>query len=570
MKGLVSINNMIIKVIITNTMKNLIAIISVFLALNVSGQDFQEYMKVYGGVDYGNPFTAKVVPDGPVTYRNPILSGMYPDPSICRAGEDYYMVTSTFEYFPGVPVFYSKDLVNWQQIGHCIERKDQLPKGMNIFAPTISYHDGTFYMITTSMGGDVGNFYVTAKDPAGPWSDPVWVDVKGIDPSLFFDDDGKSYVISQAFIVKEIDLKTGKILDEGRKVWCGTGQDATEGPHIYKKDGYYYLMAAEGGTHLCHRESIARAHSIWGPYTDNPANPILTHANAAGASSVFKGVGHADIVQAHDESYWAVCHGFRSVGFDAHHILGRETYLVPVMWPTNGWPVVNGNGTVSEKMYCPTLPLKPFPEKPSKTEFNEKVLDLEWNYIQAPVTGSYSFNAKQGYLSLKGTSLNLGEEGSPTFVGRRLQDLYFKAATKVEFEPRNDNEEAGLVLLNNSSHFGLMIKQQNGKRYLVAELKFGSVIHKSEEVELKNGAVNLKIEGSRSTYKFFYAQGNDNYVELQRIESKFLSSETAGGFTGTYVGMYATGNDNDSVSWANYDWFEYEPTEAPAGQFFPF
>ncbi|MBN1181655.1 MAG: glycoside hydrolase family 43 protein [Bacteroidales bacterium] len=548
------------------TIKNLkwvICFLPVILNFSLSAQNFQEYMKVYGGVDYRNPFAPLIAPNEPVTYTNPILPGVYPDPAICRVGEDYYLVTSTFEYFPGVPVFHSKDLVNWEQIGHCIDRKEQLPKGMNIFAPTISYHDGTFYMITTSMGGDVGNFYVTAKNPAGPWSDPVWTDVKGIDPSLFFDDDGKSYVISQAFILKEIDLKTGKILDEGRKIWCGTGQNATEGPHIYKKDGYYYLMAAEGGTHECHRETIARSHSIWGPYTDNPANPILTHANAAGASSAIKGVGHADIVQAHDGSYWMVCHGFRSVGFDSHQILGRETCLVPLIWPTNGWPVVNGNGTLSEKMTCPTLPLKPFPVKPTKTEFTDQTLGFEWNYIQAPVNINYSLDARKGFLSLKVSSINLGEKGSPTFVGRRLQDFYFKASTRVEFDPAKENEQAGFVLVNNGSHFGLMIKQQNGKRYLVAELRFGSVVYESKKIELKKGPVNLKIEGAKSTYKFFYSQGNDDYTEIQIVDSKFLSSETAGGFSGTYVGLYATGNDMESVSNANYDWFEYLPVAPP-------
>ncbi len=214
---------------------------------------------------HDNPFAVSPDPDERVTYRNPVLPGFYSDPSVCRVGEDYYLVTSTFEYFPGVPVFHSKDLVNWEQIGHCIDREDQLPEGMNIFASTIRYHKGTFYMITTNVGRG-GNFYMTATDPAGPWSDPVWINVPGIDPDLFFDDNGKTYVISSPFILYEIDLRSGELLTQGKKVWFGTGGRYAEGPHIYKKDGYYYLMAAEGGTEEAHSETIARSNTIWGPY----------------------------------------------------------------------------------------------------------------------------------------------------------------------------------------------------------------------------------------------------------------------------------------------------------------
>lgn len=219
-----------------------------------------------------NPFKVPPVTKEKATYENPIIPGFYSDPSICRVGEDYYLVTSTFEYFPGVPIFHSKDLVNWQKIGHCLHREAQIPKGINIFAPTLRYYEGTFYMITTNITGG-GNFYVTAKAPEGPWSDPIWVDIPGIDPDLFFDEDGKTYVISSSFILFEIDLKNGELLSEGRKVWNGTGGRYEEAPHIYKKDGLYYLMAAEGGTEEAHSETIARSHDIWGPYTENPGEP---------------------------------------------------------------------------------------------------------------------------------------------------------------------------------------------------------------------------------------------------------------------------------------------------------
>jgi xylan 1,4-beta-xylosidase len=271
----------------------------------------------------GNAFSAIVDPREPVTFTNPVIPGFFSDPSVTRAGEDCYPVNSTFEYFPGVPVFHGKDLVNWELIGCAIHRATQLPKGLNIFATTVRHHAGTFYMITTNTGAG-GSFYVTATNPAGPWSDPVWTEAQGIDPDLFFDGDGKTYVVSSTFELHEIDLKTGTFVSEGRRIWNGTGGRSAEGPHIDKKEGFYYVMAAEGGTEEAHSETIARSKSIWGPYNTNPANPILAHANAAGQGNPIQGVGHADVVQAHGGSYWIVFHGYRTVGGGVQHILGRE------------------------------------------------------------------------------------------------------------------------------------------------------------------------------------------------------------------------------------------------------
>jgi len=503
-----------------------------------------------------NPFSAQIDPNEPVTYNNPVIPGFFSDPSVCRVGEDYYLVNSTFEYFPGVPVFHSRDLVNWEMIGYCINRPAQLPAGLNIFATTIRYNKGVFYMITTNVAG-FSNFFVTATNPAGPWSDPVLLEVQGIDPDLFFDTDGKVYIVSSTFDLHEIDIKTGKFLTEGRRIWNGTGGRYAEGPHIYRKDGFYYLMAAEGGTEEAHSETIARSKNIWGPYNPNPANPILAHANAAGQNNPIQGVGHADIVQAHDDSFWIVFHGYRSVGGGIHHILGRETCLAPVSWPKNGWPVVNGNGTVTIKMTCSTLPLKPFPVKPSRVDFTTDKLGLEWNYINYPVTENYSYTSRKGYLSLTGSPVTIEDHKSPTFIGRRLQDLYFTATTEAEFNPENSNEEAGMTLLNNYSHFDILIKKSNGRRILFARLRFGSVIYESKETILKPGPVRLMISGENSTFAFSYSQGNSSFKEIQKVDSRFLSSETVGGFTGVFVGLYATGNGKACNTKADFKWFEY-------------
>jgi alpha-N-arabinofuranosidase len=507
----------------------------------------------------GNAFTAQIDPAAPVTYHNPVIPGFWSDPSVCRVGEDYYLVNSTFEYFPGVPVFHSKDLVNWELIGYCIDRPTQLPRGLNIFATTIRYHEGTFYMITTNIGAE-GNFYVTSKNPAGPWSDPIFIQAQGIDPDLFFDEDGKTYVISSTFILFEIDLNTGKFISEGRKVWNGTGGRYPEGPHIYKKDDFYYIIAAEGGTEEAHSETIARSKNIWGPYNPNPSNPILTHCNAAGQGNPIQGIGHADIIQAHDSSWWTVFHGYRSVG-GTHHTLGRETCLAPVSWPENGWPVVNGNGTITENMTCHTLPLKPFQVAPTRTDFSLDKLSLEWNYLRYPVTGNCSLSSHIGFLRLKGSEQTIEDQKSPTFVGRRIQDMYFTSATELDFNPENANEEAGMILLNNGTHFDLIIKQSKGRRVVVGRLRFGSVVHETAEAVLKPGPVKLIIRGERANFILLYSQGNDEPKELTKVMARYLSSETVGGFTGVFIGLYATGNGKACKANADYNWFEYVKDE---------
>jgi len=226
-----------------------------------------------------------------MTYQNPVITGFHPDPSICRVGEDYYLVTSSFEYFPGVPIFHSRDLVHWRQIGHCLHRQSQLDlqgtkPSHGIWAPTIRHHNGTFYMVTTLVP-KWKNFYVTAKDPAGPWSEPVWLEQGGIDPDLFFDDDGEVYLTTSGNQMCRIDIETGKQTDATQVPWPGSGGSCLEAPHLYKVNGKYYLMAAEGGTHMGHMETIARAETPYGPYETCPNNPILSNRNRTPSEEFF-------------------------------------------------------------------------------------------------------------------------------------------------------------------------------------------------------------------------------------------------------------------------------------------
>ncbi|SFF20649.1 glycoside hydrolase family 43 protein [Sunxiuqinia elliptica] len=505
-------------------------------------------------------------------YKNPVIPGFYPDPSICKVSDDYYLVSSTFEYFPGVPVFHSKDLINWNQIGHCLTRKSQLPfekvtPSQGIYAPTLRYHNGVFYMVTTLMisRNENANFYVTATNPAGPWSDPIYVDQSGIDPSLFWDDDGKVYFQSnratsfddaRAIYQSEIDIKTGEILSEIKMLWTGSGAQYIEAPHVYKKDGYYYLMTAEGGTFYNHQVTIARSKNIWGPYEGCPHNPILTARNSY---DVIQGTGHGDLIEAHDGSWWMVFLCIRPTVGNCP-VLGRETSLVPVEWK-NGWPVVNETGVATAQMDVPTLPLKPFPEKSTLTEFDEKELGLEWNYIRNPVASNYSLDNKQGSLALKGEKWTLSDAlGEITFVGRRIQHWSFSAETELVFAPKADNETAGICIMSrNNYHYDLFLQKRNNQQYLVLEYRIGSITHREAEIPVEGGSIKLKIGGKKTFYEFSYAEnGSSNYHTIASVDSRFMSADVSGGYTGPYVGLFASGNGEKSTAWAYYDWFKYQ------------
>lgn len=505
-----------------------------------------------------------------VHFQNPILPGFYPDPSICRVNDDYYMVNSSFGYFPGVPIFHSKNLVNWKQIGYVLNREEQLPLAkaqttLGIFAPTIRYHNGLFYMITTNIS-DKGNFYVTAKNPAGPWSNPIWIATPGIDPSLYFDDTGKVYVTSaqnwgavkNRIVMSEIDITTGKLLSEPITIWKGTGGKYPEGPHLYKKDGFYYLMIAEGGTEYGHKVTIARSKNIWGTYESNPANPILTHANSKEENNPIQGTGHADLVQNTDGSWFMVALGFRPL--NDHQILGRETFLTPVVWLPNEWPVVNGTGSITLDMKVDKLPgelsVKNYDQK---EDFSEDQLGLEWNYINNPTTQNYSLTERKGYLRLRGSEKSLSENPGVTFIGRRQQQFNFNAVTTIDFNPITNNEEAGITMYKDAlHHYKLFIRKIGKERELVLEYHIGTIKAIEKRIPLNKGTVKLSISGTPEFYEFGFSQENKSITTLGKVETKYISTETAGGFTGAYIGLYATGNNAKSKATADFDNFIYK------------
>lgn len=496
-------------------------------------------------------------------YQNPVIPGFHPDPSVCNVGEDYYLVNSSFEYFPGVPIFHSKDLIHWEQIGHCLTRDSQVKlekcwTSGGIFAPTIRYNDGRFYMITTNTTGG-GNFLVHTTNPAGEWSEPVWIKQGGIDPSLFFEN-GKCYLVSNpdGIVLSEINPLTGEILSTPKTIWNGTGGRYPEGPHIYKKDGWYYLLISEGGTEYGHKVTIARSRKIDGVYQSNPANPILTHINENAQSNPIQGTGHADLVQAHDGSWWMVCLAFRPQD-GTHHLLGRETFLAPVRWDKDAWPVVNGDGTIALLMDVPTLPQHPVTETPRKTEFDGNTLGLEWNYLRNPDRSKYSLTQKKGYLRLYPSTVSLDENDSPTFVGRRQQDIDFAGTTSVALRSDQANDEAGLtVFMNSSFHYDLFVRQEGkGKQSLVLRYRLGNISHIEKEIPLESPTAYLQVKGDKQFYTFYYSTDNKTFHPVGKANTRLLSTETAGGFTGIYLGLYSITTDKTSKAYADFDWFEY-------------
>lgn len=500
-----------------------------------------------------------------ITYINPVLCGFYPDPSLCRVGSDYYLVNSSFEYFPGVPIFHSRDLIHWEQIGHCLTRASQLPlehcaSSMGIYAPTLRYHAGLFYMITTNVSAG-GNFFVTASNAAGPWSEPVWLEHGGIDPSLLFDEDGQVYFTcqSQAGVMQStLDLETGKLQAPLRLIWSGTGGAYPESPHLYHVGGMYYLMIAEGGTEYGHMVTISRSASPWGPFESCPRNPILTH-RSNGALPI-QSVGHADLVQAHDGRWWTACLGVRPNGYPPRHHLGRETFLAPVTWDADGWPVVGKNGRIELEVEVTDWEEHPQENESSRDEFDTPSLHPRWNFLRNPRAQDWSLTERPGWLRLTGSAVTLDDIDTPAWLGRRQQHFDCDVWTALDFAPQNEGEEAGLtVRMNEAHHYEIAFTRQADGLCIIVRRRIGSLSMITAQAAVNSTHLQLGLRADKDTYTFGYKErAADEPHWLASGETRYLSTEVAGGFTGVYLAMYATGNGQPCATPAYFDWFEYK------------
>lgn len=509
-------------------------------------------------------------------FKNPVLPGFHADPSVCRVGDDFYLVNSTFQYFPGVPVFHSKDLVNWEQIGNCLTRPSQIDLketdcNSGIYAPTIRYNNGRFYMVTTVFPSR-RHFYVWTDHPDGEWSEPIVIDfaIGSCDPTLYFEDD-KCYFLWKEGDIKicEIDVETGKRLGEIHHLGTGLGGRYPEGPHIYKKDGYYYLLLAEGGTEHGHHVNILRSRSLFGPYESNPANPILSHFNMKMQNSPIQGLGHADLVQATDSTWWMICLGYRTSGY-LQHVMGRETMLAPVTWEKGGWPVVNGDGTLQTDMKCRTLPLVPMAKDPIKEEFDyikrnvpkdsyhSLGLPMGWMSLCNPDYTKYSLSERKGWLRLRPSTTDLSTTANPTFVARRQTELNFSATALLDLSHLTEGMQAGITAYAAPlNHYDVVAEKRNGTIYIKSNVRLGQTSHSEKDFPLNGTRAYLRITSDKDYYYLQASSDGTNFIELAKMEYRFLSTETIGGFTGVMLGLFAQSNSKTN-GYVDIDWFEYK------------
>lgn len=469
-------------------------------------------------------------------YTNPVVKGFYPDPSVCWAGGKYYMVCSSFQYFPGIPLFESEDLVNWTQIGHVLTRRSQVMlEGVRssggVFAATIRFREGRFYVVTTNDSTHE-NFYVWTDDIHGPWSEPVRVDQDGIDPSLYFEGD-RAWFMSNGrdsqgiggITQCEIDLATGRKLGPSRCIWQGTGGRFLESPHLYRINGVYYLMAAEGGTEYGHMITIARGPSPWGPFESFPGNPLLTNRNKAPCR--IQGIGHGDLIQGPDGGWYILSLGFRQTGlWQAYHHLGREVFLTPVTLERDGW-FRAGNGGTTEERYA--LPGPGVQRERTCDTFQSTRWDVDWCFLRHPRWENYTLAEDRAIL--RGTEVTLEEADSPTFVGLRQRDFQGVLSCRV----RLDGGEAGItVYMSEWEHYDLALRPGEA----VLKLHIGDAKHTQARLPLPRDEAELIVRMEPLRYSFSIRQ-NGAETPLGSAQSKYLSSEVSGSFTGVILALYA-------------------------------
>lgn len=525
-----------------------------------------------------------------ITFTNPILAGFYPDPSVTKVGTDYYLVNSTFAYFPGIPIFHSKDLKSWKQIANIIDRPSQMNfmgdgTSRGLFAPSINYFKGTFYLTCTLIDRK-GNFVMTAKNPAGPWSDPVWLpEVKGIDPSLFFDTD-KAYIVYNSdapenkplysghrtirtyqfdpiklqVLGEEVQLVNGGVDISKKPVWI-------EGPHIFKRNGWYYLCAAEGGTSVNHSQVILRSKAATGPYIPYEKNPILTQRHLDPLrSNPITSTGHAELIEGPDGNTYAVFLAVRPYEGNYYNT-GRETFIAPVKW-INDWPIINEG--FKEVKYSYTANFKAQQQKNTlpqsgnfayRTTF-EKELDLSFLFLRTRDTSWFNLNKTNG-LTLKLKPETCMEKGNPAFIGKRQQHMYCSASTVMKFNAKMPNEKAGLLIFQSEYHFYYLCKSVKDNKAVV-QLYKGNAASKNmdllAEKEINENLKQLyfKINVNGGTCDFYFAEQAEKWQLLKdKVDGKYLSTQEAGGFIGSLFAMYATSSGMPTKNTASFKWLDY-------------
>ncbi len=528
------------------------------------------------------------------TYRNPVLSGFHPDPSVEKVGGDYYLATSSFQWFPGIPIHTSRDLVHWRPAGYALTRDSQLDlretsDSLGVWAPDIRFFDGVFYIAYTDMlrynkhdrrDRIIENKLIWADDPAGPWSDPVIINGSGIDPSIFRDSDGRTYWVNQIYgpdtfsrgiECREIDLKEKRLIGEARILWPGSGAGYTEGPHIYKRDGWYYLLTAEGGTFHNHQCSIARSRGLWGPYETMPGTSILTMRDSWREVGISRS-GHGDFIEVDGDLGYIAFLAARPYGPRDCANPGRETFLLPVEWTGDGWPVVNGGHGVSWECPIPPLPEQEPYSAPVTDDFDGPELSFPWNVCRNPDPAGMSLDERPGYFRIRGCPYPLSDIRHANLVARRQEYIDFDAETVFEFDPPDDRAEAGIACYYDTrNHLTLSVTRMEGRR--IARLAVHRTDPGPDGAEIATytivathplpdaGSVALRVSARGQEYRFSAGPDGGPFATVGTLDGSILSDEHAmtfgWGFTGAFVGMYAIDTGGRDIP-ADFGRFSFE------------
>lgn len=498
-----------------------------------------------------------------MNYVNPVVRGFYPDPSVCAANGKFYLVNSSFQFFPGIPLFESDDLVQWRQIGHCLTRQSQLDltgerASGGIYAPTIRYHNGRFYVVVTNVNGR-GNFFVYTDDIYGEWSEPITVARGGIDPSLFFDGD-KVYFISngvddfgeEGISCGEIDIVSGKMITNARCISKGCGGRYLEGPHLYKMKDYYYLMVAEGGTEYGHMECILRSKNVYGPYERFSGNPILTNRNL-GAYQI-QGAGHADIVEGKDGQWWMVHLAFRQISpYAQFHNLGRETFLEPVYWTSDGWFTVGADGTARSSLEvgagnCKVLPEPTYPSYKWTLDKNRAC------FMRLPNFSLYDFSQKNKAI-LIGTKATLSSRDNVTFVGMRQVEFTGIMEVTIEIDSMSSGQKAGITAyMDETNHYDIIASKKDDGCIVYSELIIGGKCFKSESFIFNTKLLTFKIRSTNEYYSLLVKDTAGEFVTLGSGLTKYLSSEVCEGFTGVVLALFVEADCSGKSGKVVFSW----------------
>ena len=538
---------------------------------------------------------APILVNGQETFSNPIIAGGYPDPSICKVEDTFYLVNSSFEYFPGLPIHKSKDLINWELIGYGLNRKSQVDSIVNlidvqsnggIHAPTIRHKDGIFYIITTNVyynqerqKSDMINFIITAENPEGPWSDPIHIlGAPGIDPDLFFDDDGPGWYVGNQMPEKpnfdgegeiwlqQIDINKFKLVGERHLLWRGACAGVwAEGPHMYKKDGRYYLLIAEGGTSFNHSVMVALSDNIEGPYISNPRNPILTSRHLSYDNWV-NSTGHGDIIELDDERNYMVLLGIRNE-IERGSNMGRETFLVPVTWEREPfewkdtkhlWPVVaSKTGRVKRLNEVVFLGTTENVETSFEDNFELDRLNLKWNFRRYPIENIFHLDTKEKRLNLICHPNQIKERGRAALLGFKQTESSFEYLAQMFFKPTTNGSEAGIsIFQKDDNYINFTLMKKNSKILLQAyALKNNKPVKVvKHQLNQYNGNIKFKIISNKDNYELYYSIKGTHFNYFTTFEGNLVVSN---GYTGAHLGIYATSNGEETKDLASFDYVNF-------------